>query len=80
MGKLPERLPGNTRGRKLWPLRPPRLICRGALGACMAVNEPGSGAADNLTGVWNGVFQLPYYGSVEPLNTKPTLRPPIDSG
>jgi len=31
-GMLLERLPGNTRGRKLWPLRPPRLVCRGALG------------------------------------------------
>jgi len=28
------------------------------------MNEPGSGAADNLTGVWNGVFQQPHYGSV----------------
>jgi hypothetical protein len=34
------------------------------LGACMAMNKPGSGAADNLTGVWNGVFQQPHYGSV----------------
>ena len=28
------------------------------------MNEPGGGAADNLTGVWNGVFQQPHYGSV----------------
>jgi hypothetical protein len=30
----------------------------------MAINKPESGAADNLTGVWNGVFQQPHYGSV----------------
>jgi hypothetical protein len=28
------------------------------------MNEPKSRAADNLTGVWNGVFRQPNYGSV----------------
>lgn len=28
------------------------------------MNEPRGGAADNLTGVWNGVFQQPDCGSV----------------
>jgi hypothetical protein len=28
------------------------------------MNEPRGSAADNLTGVWNGVFQQPYCGSV----------------
>jgi hypothetical protein len=28
------------------------------------MNEPRGGAADNLTGVWNGVFQQPRCGSI----------------
>jgi hypothetical protein len=28
------------------------------------MNQSGSSAADNLTGVWNGVFQQPHFGSV----------------
>ena len=28
------------------------------------MNEPRESAADNLTGVWNGVFQQPYWGSI----------------
>jgi hypothetical protein len=31
---------------------------------CIDMNQSGSGAADNLTGVWNGVFQQPHFGSV----------------
>src|ERR1700733_9238068 len=34
------------------------------LGACIEMNQPGSRAAENLTGVWNGVFQQPHFGSV----------------
>ncbi len=33
-------------------------------GACAAMSRLESDAADNLTGVWNGVFRQPYYGSV----------------
>jgi len=51
-------------GAKLWRPRRFPANMQPCLGVRVAMNENPGSAADNLTGVWNGVFHQPDCGSV----------------